>query len=138
MTANDTIAPERSGVYCTAERADALRDRARTQGLAWLEADLASARSKSALLDALAAAADFPAWFGRNWDALEDSLTDFSWRPAAGYVLRLRNTEAARQALAAEWRTLIEVLQAVACDWKARGKPFVVVVDGAPDLPAWT
>lgn len=138
MTANETIAPQRSGVYRTPPDADALRDRARAQDLAWLEADCARVRSKPALLDAIAAAADFPAWFGHNWDALADSLRDFSWCPAAGYVLRLRDTGAARQALAAEWPTLIAVLNEVSCDWKARGKPFVAFVDGAAELPAWT
>ncbi len=42
---------------------------------------------KSAAISAIAAALDFPSWFGQNLDALYDSLTDLSWLPAGEYVL---------------------------------------------------
>lgn len=138
MTVHEAITPQRSGVYRTAPDLAVFRDRARAQGLAWLEVDLGNVRSKSALLAAVAGAAGFPAWFGHNWDALRDSLADFSWLPAAGYVLRLSKTEPASQALAGEWPALIDVLHTVSCDWKARGKPFIAFVDGAAELQAWT
>ena len=127
----------RSGVYRAPPHADGLRERAAAAQLEWLEADLAAATTKTTLLGALAAAGAFPAAFGHNWDALADSLGDLSWRPAAGYVLRLRNTSGAQHALGADWDTLLEVLRAAAGEWKARGKPFVVFVDDAA-LPAWS
>ena len=40
----------------------------------------------------MAHALDFPSYFGMNWDALSDCLTDMSWRPAAGYALLFINT----------------------------------------------
>ena len=39
------------------------------------------------LFTALYEACNFPDWFGFNWDALKDSLLDFEWQPALGYVL---------------------------------------------------
>ncbi|WP_045311002.1 barstar family protein [Lentzea aerocolonigenes] len=42
---------------------------------------------KAAAISAIAAALDFPSWFGQNLDALYDSLTDLSWLPAGEYVL---------------------------------------------------
>jgi RNAse (barnase) inhibitor barstar len=36
-------------------------------------------RSKNDLLSALSEKLDFPEYFGFNWNALEDCLTDFSW-----------------------------------------------------------
>ncbi|GGN24315.1 hypothetical protein GCM10011609_77730 [Lentzea pudingi] len=42
---------------------------------------------KSAAISAIAAALEFPEWFGQNLDALYDSLTDLSWLPAGEYVL---------------------------------------------------
>jgi RNAse (barnase) inhibitor barstar len=42
---------------------------------------------KGAALDAIAEALAFPAWFGRNLDALHDCLGDLSWLPEGEHVL---------------------------------------------------
>ncbi|RKT22482.1 guanyl-specific ribonuclease Sa [Paraburkholderia sp. RAU2J] len=42
---------------------------------------------KSTLLEALASALAFPAYFGSNWDALFDCLRDFSWIAERNIVL---------------------------------------------------
>lgn len=42
---------------------------------------------RDALLDRLADELAFPAWFGRNFDALADCLGDLSWLPGVGHVL---------------------------------------------------
>jgi RNAse (barnase) inhibitor barstar len=44
-------------------------------------------RSKDEFYDAVAAALSFPAWFGRNLDALHDCLRDLSWLPSGEHVL---------------------------------------------------
>ncbi|MGH3432975.1 MAG: barstar family protein [Thermocrispum sp.] len=44
-------------------------------------------RDKLAVLDAIAAALQFPETFGRNLDALYDCLTDLSWLPSGEHVL---------------------------------------------------
>src|SRR5262249_4249102 len=56
-------------------------------GFAVRRLDGGQCATKDALLRTLARTLDFPAHFGLNWDALEDSLTDLEWLPAAGYVL---------------------------------------------------
>ncbi|MER5967406.1 barstar family protein [Streptomyces sp. NPDC002057] len=38
--------------------------------------DLTGVTDKAALMDRCAAVLDLPDWFGRNWDALADCLTD--------------------------------------------------------------
>ncbi|MGI9104312.1 MAG: barstar family protein [Terriglobales bacterium] len=48
-------------------------------------------RRVSDLYDEFAAALQFPEYFGENWDALEDCLTDLEWLPATGYVLFVSN-----------------------------------------------
>jgi hypothetical protein len=45
------------------------------------------ATTKQAFLDETAAALQFPHYFGRNWDALTDCLTDLSWLRADAVVL---------------------------------------------------
>lgn len=67
--------------------ADAARalEHARARGaLAHL---LGPVMSKAEALDAIGTALNFPAWYGRNLDALHDCLTDLSWQPAGEHVL---------------------------------------------------
>ena len=48
---------------------------------------------KAGLMEALAAAFRFPAYFGKNWDALLDCLRSLPDEiPARGYVLAVRNS----------------------------------------------
>ena len=50
---------------------------------------------KAALMGALAAAFSFPAYFGKNWDALLDCLRTLPDEiPAKGYVLIINNASA--------------------------------------------
>lgn len=43
--------------------------------------------SMAEALDAIGAAMNFPAWYGRNLDALYDCLVDLSWQPPGEHVL---------------------------------------------------
>ena len=119
--------PSRSGVYRTA-RVDEILDAVR--GSKILLATIRFA-GKEKLLKNIAAALQFPHWFGHNWDALEDCLTDLSWREAPGYVLMFENPKAGD-----DLGVLIDVLRASAESWSARGKPFFAVfIDPARALP---
>jgi hypothetical protein len=69
-----------------------------------------------------------PDWFGANWDALEDSLSDL---PDQGYVLLFEGAQPGD-----ELGVLIDVLRSSAEWWTGRGKPFFAVfVDPARALP---
>lgn len=68
----------------------------------------AGVTSKKALLEALAQGLGLPGHFGRNWDALEESLREFSWAHGA------RDIAIVHDALPAlpeqDLRTYLEVL----------------------------
>lgn len=109
----------RSGVY-RAGGDEAIRDATRGSRL-----DLATISldgGKDAQLQRIAAALGFPDWFGQNWDALEDCLSDLSWREADGTVLVFtgftRNDDLG---------ILLDVLASSAESWAERGKPFFAV-----------
>ncbi|MEF9881770.1 barstar family protein [Streptomyces sp. P9-A4] len=67
--------------------------------------DLSGVTDKAALMDRCAAALALPSWFGRNWDALADSLTDLP-EPVALVVTGWQEYARARPR---EWRTAQEV-----------------------------
>jgi hypothetical protein len=116
----------RSGVY-RAARADEIVDALRGSELALVRIAFSD---KATLLKNIAAALEFPEWFGANWDALEDCLSDLSWRKASGHVLLFENAESGD-----DLGVLIDILQSSAEFWAARGKPFFAVfVDPAQAL----
>jgi len=92
--------------------------------LSFAALSLIEVTEKIALLRRIAAALGFPAWFGENWDALEDCLTDLSWREAQGHVLVLQGFQFLP---ADDLGVLIDVLTTAAEFWAARGKPFFAV-----------
>ena len=105
--------PARSGVY-RVTRPDEVVDAVRGSGF-----DLARVDLRQPVFDAFAGALGFPDWFGRNWDALEDCLSDLSWRDAPGHVLILEG-EAEPM--------LLDVLGAATEFWAGQGKPFFAVL----------
>ncbi|CAL9635964.1 hypothetical protein SUDANB105_06219 [Streptomyces sp. enrichment culture] len=75
--------------------------------------DLAGITDKAGLMDRCARALDLPDWFGRNWDALADSLGDHTLWPEdaveRGLLVVVRNWQGYAQARPDEWRTAQEV-----------------------------
>lgn len=107
---------------------EALLDSARAAGLHTVRIDLGGCRDKAALLGRMAAALEFPACFGQNWDALADYLGDLEWLPAAGYVLLLDGTADLRDAAAEDYRIAAGILADTVETWRERGIPFWVFV----------
>ncbi|MEU1464957.1 barstar family protein [Streptomyces sp. NPDC005727] len=75
--------------------------------------DLDGVTDKAGLMDRTARALALPGWFGRNWDALADSLSDLSvWPEGAGgrgLLLVVRDWQAYAKARPEEWETAQEV-----------------------------
>jgi len=108
----------RSGVY-RARRSDEIIDATRGSKLDVVKIRLPDNKNP---FQPISNALSFPDWFGKNWDALEDCLSDLSWREAEGYVLLFEHA-AAGDGLG----ILTDVLAASAEFWKGRGKPFFAV-----------
>ncbi|WP_367115097.1 barstar family protein [Actinophytocola sp.] len=75
------------------------------------EVDGTGVRGKVEALDAIAAAMSFPDWFGRNLDALYDSLRDLSWLPAGEHVLVWSAPEVLQAADPRAYQTIVDVLR---------------------------
>jgi hypothetical protein len=126
----------RSGVY-GAPRDDVIREVVRGSGLRLADVSLKDAQPKEEILVRIARALDFPDWFGGNWDALEDCLSDLSWLEAQGWVLVFRDFEALSRD---DLGVLMDVLGSSAEYWAEQGRLFFAVfIDpartlGLPDL----
>ncbi|MGW7685708.1 barstar family protein [Kribbella sp. NPDC054772] len=70
----------RPGVYRwpSAAAPDDVRRDAAAEGFGFVLLDTSEIHDKAGFLDLCATAFDLPRWFGRNWDALADSLSDRS------------------------------------------------------------
>jgi hypothetical protein len=116
-----------SGVY-RAARADEVVDAVRGSKLSVVKIRYGE---KPALLKNIAAALEFPDWFGGNWDALEDCLSDLSWHKAGGHVLLFEEVKPSD-----DLGVLIDVLRSSAEFWAGRGQPFYAVfIDPVRALP---
>ena len=113
----------RSGVY-RAPGEDVILEVLRGSGLDVLNLSFQGLDEKDRFLKHLAEALGFPDWFGGNWDALEDCLSDLSWRDAPGWVLIFRDFKGLPRD---DFGVLVDVLAGTAESWAERGKLFFAV-----------
>ncbi|MCS0604515.1 barstar family protein [Streptomyces sp. LP11] len=98
-----------------------------------VELDLGGVGDKAGLMDRVARALDLPDWFGRNWDALLDSLADPSvWptptaEPGRGLHLVVTGWRPYADARPDEWRVAREVFA------EAAGRTAALTVTLAPE-----
>jgi len=90
---------------------------------------------RRALLAAFGRALRFPGWYGRNLDALHDSLTDLSWLPPGEVVLVWTGEQAMRRVDPRGHRAVLDTL-ASAVEAAASGqRPLTVVLTEPPPAP---
>jgi RNAse (barnase) inhibitor barstar len=132
------------GVYLweipgTTRRADVV---AEAQGLGWKPFWLAgqNVTDKDEFLELCAEGLEFPDWFGENWDALSDCLTDLTWATTmAGYVLVYAGWQAFAQESPDDFAVALSIFEEAVDLWRDTETPMVVLLPGtpdqAPDLP---
>lgn len=125
---------ERAGVYqMPIQGMQDFFTAAEDNNLAVFRVDLGSVREKKGFLAAVARALAFPDWFGHNWDALEDCLTDLSWHPADGYVVTFIEYDAFLAAHREDFNVALQIFGAAADYWRREGVPFWTLVGVRPD-----
>jgi hypothetical protein len=107
----------RSGVYRVRSDAPVL-DALQEGGLSPVKIRLEGAATKADLLQRTAQALKFPEWFGGNWDALEDCLSEVH-----GYLLFYDYREIAADDLG----VLLDVLASGAEFRAEQGEPFFAI-----------
>lgn len=105
-----------------------LENSAAELGFAYFKADLAESGDINAILHKLGQGLGFPDWFGANLDALNDCLTDFSWREAPGYVITLAGANALHSN-SELFETLNSVFSAAIAHWQQQDIPLWIFYD---------
>lgn len=81
-------------------------------------------RTAHALFDEFAAALQFPGYFGENWDALNDCLSDLSWLNAKAVMLAITDAPRLLEAVPpGELHRFAAVLNQVCATWNQGKKP---------------
>lgn len=129
-----------SGVYfLPAPRRTAIESSGSRLHFKVLAADISEYSSAPKALYQLGSALNFPIWYGANFDALFDCLTDPDWQPAKGHVLLISGISQLRTADPDDFATLIEVFKAAAEARRELQSPFWILIDaparGVPTLP---
>jgi hypothetical protein len=99
-----------------------------------------AAGSRDGFFTEIARDLHFPDYFGRNWDAVYDCLTDFNWLPAEGYVVLLDGFGALAANAPDQWQIGLKVLREATDFWRPLRTPMFVLLygpgDDAPGLSA--
>lgn len=98
-----------------------------------------SIANKAAFLSALERAMQLPAWFGRNWDALDESLRDLAGQRADGYLLIYDYPAPLAEGDPDAWRMVLDILRDASDFWQQQGQLFYVLLRHtrglAPEIP---
>jgi RNAse (barnase) inhibitor barstar len=82
-----------------------------------VEVDSADALTLDAFFVAISSAFEFPDYFGNNWEALKDCLTDLDWLPSDAYLLIFRNSERLFANQVAERASFLRIMNLAAEEW---------------------
>jgi hypothetical protein len=86
--------------------------------------------NKKSFLAKIAEVMRFPEYFGNNWDALEDCLTDLEWCPASRYILIYDAPDIFAQAEPDQWEIARDILQSTVAYWQNTSTPLDVLLIG--------
>lgn len=122
--------PARAGIYRLPENLRKKLPKACAKiGFACLSADLHGIRTSDDALAALGRDLGFPDWYGANFDALNDCLTDFSWQEAGGYVILLQGADTLAGGDPEGFATLNAVFAAAVEAWREQDVALWIFYD---------
>jgi RNAse (barnase) inhibitor barstar len=85
---------------------------------------------KEQLLNHVETALHFPGYFGDNWDALEECLTDMEWIDAPGYLIYYDHIDGLLAEHPDQFATFVEICRDAVDSWKEDGTPMLVLLSG--------
>ena len=133
MSARELGNAEQSDVCQLTGDPDLVERAAAAAGLTVIRIDLERLASKAGFIERAARALNFPDWFGKNWDALNDCLIDLSWLNGRGWVIIFENSKDLAARKPQVFHSAVEVFQSANDYWRQAGTPFWVLFHGPSD-----
>ncbi|HCQ20107.1 MAG TPA: barnase inhibitor [Anabaena sp. UBA12330] len=84
--------------------------------------------SKQTFLKQAAEAMEFPKYFGNNWDAFDECITDLTWCPAQRYVILYDYADIFAQAEPTQYQIALDILNSAKEYWEANHIPLQFLV----------
>ncbi len=124
---------EKGGVFYLPEHASPkdVQAAAKRAKFAYFHIEGKNIARKEQLLNHVATALRFPDYFGGNWDAMEECLTDMEWVDAPGYLIYYDHIDGLAQGHPDQLETFVEICRDAVSSWKDDGTPFVVLLSGS-------
>lgn len=132
---------ERAGIYyLAATRRYMIEKAARPPGFHIWHLEIAPGQMAGAVLEQIGKILRFPEWYGANFDALHDCLTDPQCLPGNGHILTIAGSDNLRTSDPEGFATLLDVFRAAADELRQTGVPLWILLDrtapGVRSLPA--
>jgi len=134
--------PETSGVYLLEESPsmEHLEKLTSERGLAFFHLEGQEIHDKDQLLKQAALALRFPEYFGNNWDAFADCLTDMSWHETDGFVILYDHFDSLAAHSPRDFEMALDIFKESTEFWHNQGKALFVLLYGKSkqvgELPA--
>jgi RNAse (barnase) inhibitor barstar len=131
--------PKKLAALTGVRRSDAAVDEleALAEALHWrcVVLDGTDVEDRTAFLDACSEAFELPEWFGMNWDALEECLTDLDHEGADGVLVVWSGWGEFAEAASREFAVALDVLVSAVRGWRIDGVPGgVLLVGEGPEI----
>ena len=84
--------------------------------------------TKETFLKQAAEAMEFPSYFGTNWDAFDECITDLTWCPAQRYVILYDHADIFAQAEPTQYQIALDSLNSAKEYWEANNIPLKFLV----------
>ena len=132
---------EQAGIYyLAAARRNMIENAARQLQFRHWHLEIPPGQMAGAVLEQIGKVLHFPEWYGANFDALHDCLTDAECLPGTGHILTISGCNGLRSSDPEGFATLLEVFKAATDDLRQAGVPLWILLDkplpGIHSLPA--
>ena len=126
------VLQKHSGIYWLHDQVSTsdFEKTAKAEGFSFFQIEGQKLEKKEQLLNRMALAMHFPDYFGNNWDALVDCLTDLSWIDSSKFLIKIDYLDSFIEYNPKHFGVLLDILKEACEYWHAQSKCMIVLFHG--------